>query len=54
MDAQLSYRLPQRRGIVSLSANNLLDETSLLHDTDPANPTFFPERTFLLRVSLSF
>lgn len=53
-DASIGYRLPKRRGIVSLEAKNVLDEQFQFQDTDPKSPIVQPERIVLLRVSLSF
>lgn len=49
VDASISYRLPGRRGIVSLQIGNLFDETFRFQDTDTENPGLLPERTVLLK-----
>ena len=54
VDAALSYRLPDRYGILSLECKNLFDETFKFLDMDPANPAVYPERLVLLRFTLSF
>ncbi len=54
LDASLSYRLPKRYGLVTLSAKNLLDEEFNFQDVDPRNPTLLPERVLLLRVTFDF
>ncbi len=54
VDASLSYRLPKRYGLVTLSARNLLDETFNFQDIDPRDPTILPERLLLLRVTFDF
>jgi tetratricopeptide (TPR) repeat protein len=54
LDAFASYRLPNRRGIVSVSADNLLDETFQYQDVDPTNPTYIPERLVSVRFTLAF
>ncbi len=58
-DAALGYRLPKRRGVVSLEVRNLLDERFLYQDLDvltaqQVNPRFIPDRMILVRVTLSF
>jgi hypothetical protein len=54
LDAFVGYRLPNRRGLLSLSADNLLDETFQFQDIDPTNPTLFPERLISFRFTLAF
>lgn len=54
VDAFLAYRLPKRRGSLSLNADNLLDERFQFQDVDPANPSLFPERLISLRFTLAF
>ncbi|MBE0582858.1 MAG: TonB-dependent receptor, partial [Desulfofustis sp.] len=52
VDLSLGYRLPNRRGYVSLEVKNLLDETFRFLDTDPAQPRLLPERQFMLRLTV--
>jgi hypothetical protein len=54
VDGSIGYRLPDRWGIVSLEVRNLLDERFRFQDTDPANPTIFPELTIFGKITLSF
>jgi tetratricopeptide (TPR) repeat protein len=54
VDAFVGYRLANRRGLVSLNADNLLDETFQFQDIDPTNPSLFPERLISLRFTLAF
>ena len=59
IDAAVGYRLPRRRGILSLEVRNLLDEEFLFQDmniqlAEPSNPRFIPDRTILLRLTLNF
>jgi len=59
VDAAIGYRLPKRRGILSLEVRNLFDEDFLYQDTNiqqpvPSNPRFIPDRTVMGRVTLSF
>lgn len=54
LDAAIGYRLPNRWGIITVEARNLLDERFRFQDTDPSNPSIFPERAVLTRITLSF
>ena len=54
LDAFLGYRLPNRRGLLSLTADNLLDESFQFQDVDPTNPSLFPERLISFRFTLAF
>jgi tetratricopeptide (TPR) repeat protein len=54
MDAAITYRLPQRYGLLSLKVNNLLDEDFRFQDTDPENPGIFPERYVLFNLNLNY
>ena len=54
VDAFISYRLPKRRGLLSLNADNLLDEHFSFQDIDPTNPSLFPERLVSFRFTLAF
>ncbi|UCG07810.1 MAG: TonB-dependent receptor, partial [Desulfobacterales bacterium] len=54
MDATMSYRLPNRYGLISLEAKNLFDEAFKFQDTDPSNPRIIPERMIFGRITLSF
>lgn len=53
-DAALTYRLPRRWGLLSLEARNLFDQRIHFQDTDPANPTIYPERLILARFTFAF
>jgi outer membrane receptor protein involved in Fe transport len=53
-DASLGYRLPNRRGIVALNVENLLDEQFRFQDIDPFNPRIMPERLVSLRFTVAF
>ncbi len=46
--------MPNRRGLLSLNADNLLDEAFQFQDIDPTNPSLFPERLISLRFTLAF
>ncbi|MGH8770383.1 MAG: FecR domain-containing protein [Burkholderiales bacterium] len=59
LDAALGYRLPMRRGIISLEARNLLDKKFLFQDlnfqtSEVSNPRFIPDRTIAVRFTFNF
>jgi hypothetical protein len=54
LDAFVGYRLPNRRGLLSLNADNLLVESFRFQDIDPTNPSLFPERLISFRFTLAF
>jgi hypothetical protein len=54
VDAALGYRLPRRWGLLTLSVRNLFDQDLRFEDTDPANPTVFPQRLILARFTLAY
>lgn len=59
LDATLGYRLPGRRGVLTVQGFNLLDRRLKFRDEsfrtpEFDNPRFFPQRTFLVGVTLSF
>jgi TonB dependent receptor len=61
VDAAIGYRLPKRRGIVSLEIRNLFDEEFRFQDlsfktSDQFNVIhpFLPDRTLLVRITLNF
>ena len=54
VDAAVGYRLPKRRGIVSVGVTNLFDESFNFVDTDPFNPRVYPERLVFGRFTLAF
>jgi hypothetical protein len=53
-DAFVGYRLPQRRGLLSLNADNLLDERFHFQDVDPSDSSLIPERMLSVRFTLAF
>jgi tetratricopeptide (TPR) repeat protein len=53
-DAAVGFRFPNRYGMFTLEVKNLFDEEIKFQDTDPANPTIYPERLALVRLTLSF
>ncbi len=59
VDAVVGFRLPKRRGMVSIEARNLLDEQFLYRNANFSTaeavlPRFLPARTMLLRLTLNF
>ncbi len=59
VDAAIGYRLPNRRGIVSLDLNNILDQSIHWQDdsfrsSEQQNRRFIPERSAMIRLNLNF
>ncbi len=55
LDAIASYRLPGRRGTLSLEGRNLLDEEFHFQEIDvTVRPRYVPEAQLFLTVTLSF
>lgn len=54
VDAALGYRFPKRLGMVSVEVKNLFDEAFSFQDTDAANPSIYPERLALVRLTFNF
>ena len=54
VDTSMAYRLPNRWGLITLEVRNLFNEKFGFQDTDPANPTIYPERLILGRLTLAF
>ena len=54
VDLALSYRLPQRYGLITVGATNLLDEHFRYQETDVRNPSIQPTRLVFTRITLSF
>ncbi len=54
LDAAVRYRLPRRKGMITISAENLLDEEFRFLDLDPENPEFIPERLVSLKFTVTF
>jgi tetratricopeptide (TPR) repeat protein len=52
-DASLGYRLPGRRGILSLEVKNLFDKSFRFQDTDRDNPLIQPKRTVYVKALLA-
>ncbi|MEO8466112.1 MAG: TonB-dependent receptor, partial [Gammaproteobacteria bacterium] len=54
LDAFVGYRLPNRRGLLSLNADNLMDRRFRFQDVDPEDTSLIPERLISFRFTLSF
>ncbi len=54
LDGAVSYRLPQRYGLITLGAKNLFDKSFRFQDIDPRNPSLYPERMIFTRLTLAF
>jgi len=54
VDVSLGYRLPKRRGVLSLNVDNLFDERFHFQDVDAENPSIMPERMAYLRFTFAF
>ncbi len=54
VDTRLDYRLPKRRGLISVGVQNLFDQDFKFQDTDASNPRFLPDRFVFIRGTLSF
>ena len=59
VDAAFGFRMPQRRGLLTVEARNLFDEEFLFQDQNiqrqlPSNPQWLPDRTILVRLTLNF
>jgi len=54
LDASLSYRLPNRLGLISLEAKNLFNNSFRFQNTDPADPEIYPEQLIVCRFTLAF
>jgi tetratricopeptide (TPR) repeat protein len=54
VDAGIGYRLPQRRGMVSVGVTNLFDQQFNFYDIDAFNVTIQPKRMVFARVTLAF
>ena len=53
-DASIGYRLPNQRGMFTIEAKNLLDESFQFHETDIANPLIQPKRLIFAKLTLLF
>ncbi len=59
LDVAVGYRLPKRRGVLSLEVRNVFDEEFRFQDQNiqsavPSNPRFVPDTSAVVRVTLSF
>lgn len=53
VDAGISYRLPKRLGIISLTAKNLLNKSFRYQDTDFVSPSIQPKRSVFLKFTVA-
>jgi tetratricopeptide (TPR) repeat protein len=53
-DAQVSYRLPNRHGAISVGVRTLFGQEVRYFDLDPSNPWLYPERFVYVRLELQF
>ncbi len=53
-DAAISYRLPQRYGMITVGGQNLFDRKFQYADMDPVSPTIRPKRFVYARATVSF
>jgi hypothetical protein len=54
VDTSLGFRLPKRRGLLSLNVDNLFDERFRFQELDFATPTLMPARMAYFRFTLAF
>ncbi len=59
LDSVIGYRLPNRRGILSLEGRNLLNKEFFyrninFYQSEAISPLFIPKRTFFVRLTLNF
>ncbi|MDE2389058.1 MAG: hypothetical protein KGN35_08280, partial [Betaproteobacteria bacterium] len=59
MDAQIGFRMPSRRGLLSFEAKNILDESFYFRNpyffiSEPVAPRYTPTRSFFVRLTLNF
>lgn len=54
VDGEVSYRLPERYGLITLGAKNLFDKSFRYQDVDPINPKWLPRRFAYFKFTLSF
>jgi hypothetical protein len=52
-DASFGYRLPKRRGVLSMNIDNVLDKDFRFQDSDPLNPSIAPERMAYFRFTVA-
>jgi tetratricopeptide (TPR) repeat protein len=53
VDAAVSYRLPARLGIVSLTAKNLFDKSFRYQDMDHISPSMQPKRSVFFKLTMA-
>lgn len=52
-DASVSYRLPKRMGMISITGKNLFDKSFNYQDMDPFSPILQPARSVFLKLTLA-
>ncbi len=52
-DAVIGYRLPKRKGIITIEAKNLFDEHFRFQDINLGNPLIQPDRLISVKITLS-
>ncbi|MDH4233321.1 MAG: TonB-dependent receptor, partial [Nitrospirota bacterium] len=53
VDGAISYRFPGRYGMFTIEGKNLFDKKFRFQDTDPANPTVYPERVLFAKLTFA-
>jgi len=53
-DTSVGYRLPKRRGLITIEAKNLFNKGFQFQDMEFRNPVISPERLILARLTLTF
>jgi tetratricopeptide (TPR) repeat protein len=54
LDGAISYRLPQRHGMVTFGAKNIFNKSFLFQDVDVRNASLYPARMIYSRLTLAF
>ena len=54
VDASIGYRLPKRRGLITIEARNLFNNSFNFQDMDPGNPGVSTESLIVARLILAF
>ena len=51
-DAVISYKLPNNKGVIVLEGKNISNQSFVFQDTDPVSPSIYPERYWILKLTL--
>jgi tetratricopeptide (TPR) repeat protein len=54
LDGAISYRLPQRHGMITFGAKNIFNKSFRFQDVDARNPSLYPARMIYSRLTLAF